>query len=68
LTRLFISLPDDEAEALVRIAYAELRDPRAQAALIIRAELERRGLLRPTQDPVARDTKEGKAVCNYQTN
>jgi len=32
-----------------------------RAALIIRAEPERRGLLRPTQDPAAPDAKEGNA-------
>jgi hypothetical protein len=54
-------------EELIRLGMLK-RDPRAHAALIIRAELDRRGLLRPTQDPVARDTKEGKAVCDYQTS
>jgi hypothetical protein len=34
-----------ERDALVRLADREFRDPRAQAAVIIRRELERVGLL-----------------------
>jgi len=58
LTRSLISLPDNEAEASARTAYAELRDPRTQAAPIIRAELERRGLLPRMQEPVAHQAEE----------
>ena len=45
MTRITISLKQNEKEALRLLAERELRDPRAQAALIIRLELERRGLL-----------------------
>jgi len=47
MTRLTISLKDQERMALCALAAQEFRDPRAQAALIIRQELERRGLLQP---------------------
>ena len=43
--KLVISLDGDERVALVRLAERERRDPRAQAALMIRRELERQGLL-----------------------
>ena len=43
--KLVISLDGDERDALVRLAERERRDPRAQAALMIRRELERQGLL-----------------------
>jgi hypothetical protein len=44
-TRFLVSLNDDEAEALARLAYAEVRDPRDQLRHILRAELKRRNLL-----------------------
>ena len=40
-----VTLRPDEKSALVVLAQQERRDPRDQAALIIRQELERRGLL-----------------------
>lgn len=45
MTRITISLRDQEKTALRALAEMEFRDPRAQAALIIRQELKRRGLL-----------------------
>lgn len=42
---LKVLLQPNEREALLTLANRELRDPRQQAALIIRRELERRGLL-----------------------
>jgi hypothetical protein len=45
MTRITISLQDPEKMALRVLAETEYRDPRQQAALIIRQELERRGLL-----------------------
>jgi hypothetical protein len=49
MTRINVTLELNEREALFLLAEREKRDPRAQAALIIRRELERVGLL-PT-DP-----------------
>ena len=45
MTRITISLKDPEKMALRALAETEFRDPRQQAGLIIRQELERRGLL-----------------------
>jgi hypothetical protein len=45
MTRLTVTLADQEKIALRTLAEKEFRDPRAQAALIIRQELERLGLL-----------------------
>ena len=45
MTQITISLKDQEKMALRVLADKEFRDPRQQAALIIRKELQRRGLL-----------------------
>jgi hypothetical protein len=47
--RLTITLPEIEKKALHELAEREYRDTQAQAALIIRTELERRGLLNPNE-------------------
>lgn len=44
-SRITITLDDAEAEALAVLAQRERRHPREQAAMMIRRELERRGLL-----------------------
>ena len=43
--RITVTLAADEREALRALALQERRDTRQQAALLIRRELERRGLL-----------------------
>ena len=43
--RFTVKMKKEEVEALEKIAACELRDFRSQAALIIRQELEVRGLL-----------------------
>lgn len=45
MATLKIVLPIDEQEALQILAQRELRDPRAQAVLLIRDGLQRYGLL-----------------------
>jgi len=45
MTRVIINLHKSELKALVNLAEHEYRDTRQQAALIIRQELARRGLL-----------------------
>lgn len=45
MARVTITLEDTEKEALIALAMKERRDPRAQAALLISRELQRRGLL-----------------------
>lgn len=45
MSRLTITLKQNERDALLSLAEREFREPRAQAALLIRAELERLGLL-----------------------
>lgn len=47
MERMTIMLQQDERKALIALALDERRDPRQQAALIIRRELENLGLLRP---------------------
>ncbi len=59
MRRITIALTDGECSALLSLAERERRDPRAQAAVLIRDELERCGLLReataiePQQSAVA---------------
>lgn len=45
MARLTLILAVSERDALFRLARQEVREPRAQAALIIRKELERLGLI-----------------------
>jgi len=45
MARVVIYLRDQEARALQKLARLEYRAPKAQAALIIRKELERLGLV-----------------------
>jgi hypothetical protein len=45
MVKFQVSLDTSSFKALRSLAADEYRDPRAQAALIIRAELQRRGLL-----------------------
>lgn len=45
MTRITISVSEAERKALCTLAVNEFRDPRAQAALIVRQELIRRGLI-----------------------
>lgn len=45
MQRINIPLNSEETAALIKCAKADFRHPRQQAALIIRRELERRGLL-----------------------
>ena len=49
MVRFQIVLDPAEADSLARWAASELRDPRDQLRMILRSELERRGLLPPTE-------------------
>ena len=48
MPKLIIYLRDQDLHALANLAEQEYRLPKAQAALIIRQELERRGLVQIT--------------------
>jgi hypothetical protein len=57
---LQIRILDDEKEALRRLSEVERRPMRQQAALLVRRELERRGLLPDTkQQPVTAVSGQG---------
>ena len=45
MAKVIIYLPDHESAALNQLAQREYRAPKAQAALIIRKELERLGMI-----------------------
>ena len=57
MTRITINLLDQEKTALRALAENDFREPRAQAALIIRRELIRLGLL-----AVSSDSSKGQKV------
>ena len=63
MARMMITLQENEREALRTMAQREMRDPRQQAAMIIRRELERAGLL--PADPRPGPVK-GREVRNVQ--
>lgn len=52
MAKIAIFLKEPDFDALRTLAESEYRDPRAQAALIIREELTRRGLLTQQDAPV----------------
>lgn len=62
-SRITIVLDLDETSALKALARKERREPRAQAELIIRDELERRGLL-----PVAESNQDLAGVAHDRTD
>lgn len=49
MTKIYTPLEADEAKALLILSLREKRDPRQQAALLIRCELQRLGLLSTLQ-------------------
>jgi hypothetical protein len=55
MAKIIVYLGDQERNALQQLAQRELRLPRAQAALIIRQELVRQGML-PMQPPISETT------------
>jgi hypothetical protein len=50
MAQITIYLPEPDNRALEELARLEFRTPKEQAALIICAELERQGLLEPTDE------------------
>ncbi len=54
MTRITIKLTNQEKDALRTLSEKQFRDPRAQAALIIRRELERLQLIEP-MTPIQND-------------
>ncbi len=50
MAKIIVYLRDQENDALHRLAQKEYRQPKAQAALIIRRELERQGMLETTSN------------------
>lgn len=55
MAKIIVYLGDQERNALQQLAQRELRLPRAQAALIIRQELVRQGML-PMLPPISETT------------
>lgn len=48
MTRITLTITEDEREALQEIAQQERRDPRSQAALLLRKALQTSGYLQAT--------------------
>ncbi len=61
MAKVIIYLREHELAALNDLAQREYRAPKAQAALIIRRELERLGLIPPAQE-VGEASAEGRTV------
>ncbi len=61
MAKVIIYLREHELTALNDLAQREYRAPKAQAALIIRRELERLGLIPPAQE-VGEASAEGRTV------
>lgn len=59
MIRLQIILNSAEGAALTRLANQELREPRDQIRLIVRRELERRGLLVSQTQSAEQGAKDG---------
>jgi hypothetical protein len=62
MMRLAVTLEQEERDALLVLAQQERRDPRDQAAMLIRRELERMGLLPlapRTEAPAGREVGNG---------
>lgn len=53
--RLTIRFEPEEADALARLAVAELREPREQARFLVRQELIRLGVLKAEKDERGKD-------------
>jgi hypothetical protein len=69
MPRITIVLKDDEKQALCALAENEFRDPRAQAALIIRREIERQGLIKPVSAaPVSRSQGQEPPLTDQSTH
>jgi hypothetical protein len=49
MTAVYVPLPPPVREALTRLAWRELRDPRQQARLLVEEGLRREGLLASEQ-------------------
>lgn len=64
MTRITISLKETEKMALLELADKEFRDPRAQAALIIRTELERLGFLQTDIDDRIRSAEHANTLTS----
>lgn len=64
MQRINVPLSQAEMTALVKIAEAEYRHPRAQAALLIRVELKRQGLLSGLAGPRTAAAEAAKELRN----
>lgn len=65
MARVTVTLSGNERQALVEFAKAELRDPRAQAALILRRALEEAGFLPPIDGRATFDNGGGLEPAHY---
>lgn len=62
VNRLTITLEQPEYSALLKVAMSELRAPQDQVRFILRRELERRGLLPPTEQQPIQAAAQGGAA------
>jgi hypothetical protein len=64
MAKVVVYLRDQELNALIRLADQEYRAPKAQAALMLRTELERLGLLSTSQPTTGQEANHvGQRAC-----
>jgi hypothetical protein len=63
MSRVVVTLRQDEREALVHLAFSELRSPRDQLRHILRRELQQRGFL-----PVIDDRQDNAGTEEAENN
>ncbi len=51
MPRIFVLLSRDEEQALIELAFADLRVPNVEARFLLREELIRRGVLKTNLEP-----------------
>lgn len=66
MTRIFIYVDEQIAGALFALSEKEFRDPQQQAAVILRDELARRGLLTATAQPAQSEQAQSEDLAKGQ--
>jgi hypothetical protein len=66
VNRLKIALPQTEFDALFKLSLLEVRNPADQVRVILRAELERRGML-PTSTPQPQGEPQRREALTHES-
>jgi hypothetical protein len=66
--KITVYLNEEEAKALAQLAKNEIRDPRSQVYLLIRKELESKGLLQADQGLANQKQNESVQASNVKSS